>query len=92
VISFAIWRIVSLSSILACVAFAVCQMGLSLPQPFDSDHWSLSVFSLVIPLLIIFRHRSNIRRLLRGEEERYRTGRRGAGGTERGSGDEEMKG
>jgi glycerol-3-phosphate acyltransferase PlsY len=74
VVSFGVWRIVSLSSVLACLGFAVCQMLRAWPEPFAGSQWSLSAFSLVIPALIIFRHRSNIKRLLRGEEERYRLG------------------
>jgi glycerol-3-phosphate acyltransferase PlsY len=70
-VSFLIWRIVSLSSILASLAFVACQMALFWPQPFTSDRWSLAAFSLVVPALIIFRHRANIVRLWRGEELRY---------------------
>jgi glycerol-3-phosphate acyltransferase PlsY len=42
------------------------------PAPFSTENWSLGLFSLAIPLLIIFRHRSNLGRLLRGEEPRFR--------------------
>lgn len=70
---FAATKIVSASSITAAVALAVGQMVLLWPRPFDADHWSLGVFSLLAPLLVIVRHRENIRRLLRGEEKRLRT-------------------
>jgi glycerol-3-phosphate acyltransferase PlsY len=70
-VSFLVWRIVSLSSILASLAFAACQIALLWPTPFAPDRWSLTVFSLVVPALIIVRHRANIARLRRGEEPRY---------------------
>ena len=65
------FRIVSLSSLLASVAFAVCQMARMQPDPFSPEKWSLAVFTLAIPLLIIYRHQSNLARLLRGEEPRF---------------------
>jgi glycerol-3-phosphate acyltransferase PlsY len=70
-VTFLFWRIVSLSSILASLAFSACQMILFWPAPFASDRWSLTAFSLVVPALIILRHRANIVRLWRGEEPRY---------------------
>lgn len=69
--SFGIWRFVSLSSVLAAVAFAALQMILLRPNPFSEQNWSLAAFSLLVPLLIVIRHRSNIARLLRGEEQRF---------------------
>lgn len=64
--SFAIFRIVSLSSILAAIAFA----GFYL-TPFSRHSTSLAIFSAAVPLLIIVQHRSNIKRLLRGEEPKF---------------------
>ena len=68
-------RIVSLGSIVASVTFAVTQFVILWPRPFSSEQWSLAVLSLLLPALIIVRHRSNIRRLIHGEEPRL-TGRR----------------
>ena len=68
---FAVTRIVSISSILSAVTFAVAQMVLLWPQPFRAGTWSLATFSLAVPALIIVKHRSNIGRLLRGEEPRF---------------------
>lgn len=68
---FVTFRIVSLGSIGAALAFAVTQMIRLRPDPFAADRWSLAVFSLAIPALIILRHRSNIVRLWRGEEKRF---------------------
>lgn len=70
---FLAFRIVSIGSIFAAVAFAVTQMVRLRPNPFAADRWSLGVFSLAIPALIILRHRSNIVRLVRGEENRFRS-------------------
>lgn len=69
-------KIVSLSSILAAITFAVVQMVLLWPDPFSSATWSLAAFSLLIPALIILRHRSNIQRLLKGEEPKFQARKR----------------
>ena len=65
---FAATRIVSASSIAAAVALAIGQTILLSPHPFDAEKWSAGLFSLLAPLLVIVRHRDNIRRLLRGSE------------------------
>lgn len=69
-------RIVALSSIVAAVVFAVGQMIILLPNPFDRANLPLSMFSLAVPALIIVQHRGNISRLLRGEEKAFSFGRR----------------
>ena len=71
-VSFAIWRTVSVSSILAAISFGVLQMFLLQPHPWTANLWPLGIFSLLVPLLIVYRHRSNIARLLRGEEHAFR--------------------
>lgn len=68
---FASTRIVSISSITAAVTFVVAQMYFLWPQPFRAETWSVAAFSLAVPTLIIVKHRSNIGRLLRGEEPRF---------------------
>jgi len=73
-ITFVLFRIVSLSSISAAVTFAAVQMVLLQPGPFSNETWSAGLFSLLVPALILWRHRGNIGRLLRGEEQRFRFG------------------
>jgi glycerol-3-phosphate acyltransferase PlsY len=69
---FVVSRIVSLSSLVAACAFCVCQMWLLMPAPFSRSTWSLALFSALVPLLIVVRHRANIGRICRGEEPRFR--------------------
>ena len=69
-------RIVALSSIVAALVFAVGQMVILWPNPFDPEKLPLSMFSLAVPALIILRHGSNIGRLLRGEEKKFSFGSR----------------
>lgn len=71
--SFAQFRIVSLSSMLAAVAYFVAVMWRLWPHPFADETWSLAAFAIAVPALILLRHRSNLLRLLRGEEGRYHT-------------------
>jgi glycerol-3-phosphate acyltransferase PlsY len=71
--TFAVTRIVSLGSLIAAVGFGVFQWVWLQPAPWSAKTWSLTTFSLAIPLLIVVRHRSNIVRLLRGEEQALRT-------------------
>lgn len=66
-LSLAIWRIVSLSSILAVCTFCVTQLVLLYPYSMQTS--SLLAFSIAAPALIVFRHRSNIVRLWHNEEE-----------------------
>lgn len=73
-LTFLVSRIVSLASIVAALAFAVCQTVLLWPELLSQKNWSLMAFSFLVPALIIARHRSNIGRLMRGEEKRYGAG------------------
>lgn len=62
-------RFVSLGSILASITFMavvfVQKFALNQPVPIE-----LLVFSVFIPVLIIFTHRANVQRLLKGEENK----------------------
>ena len=68
--SLAVWRFVSVSSMLAAIGFGTFELARSMPNPFSEAKWSQGVFALMVPLLIIVQHRSNISRLLKGEELR----------------------
>ncbi|MEX0704827.1 MAG: glycerol-3-phosphate 1-O-acyltransferase PlsY [Planctomycetales bacterium] len=67
----AAFRFVSLASMLAAVVFAATELLLLAPDPFSEGKRSLAAFSLLVPALIVLRHRSNIVRLARGEEPRF---------------------
>ena len=66
-VCFLIWRYVSVSSLAAAVAIPVWQM-VSHRSPAEV------MLGTALALLIVVRHRSNIERLLRGEEPRARFG------------------
>jgi acyl phosphate:glycerol-3-phosphate acyltransferase len=68
---FWIGRIVSLASILAALAFALAQLAWFHPPSEWAGNWATTLFSAFVPALIIWRHRANIGRLVRGEEHRW---------------------
>lgn len=68
-------QIVSISSILAAVAFCGFQLWRVKDAPFDNADWPITCFSIAVPLLIVYRHRTNIVRIWRGEEPRFRFGK-----------------
>lgn len=53
-------RVVALASMLAAVSFGAVQLWLMGSDTIASDKLSLTAFSIGIPLLIVWRHRSNI--------------------------------
>lgn len=61
-------KMIALASMLAATVFGVTQMWMLRDHALDSDKWSLTAFSIAIPLLIIWRHRSNIARIIKGTE------------------------
>jgi acyl phosphate:glycerol-3-phosphate acyltransferase len=64
---FLITRFVSLGSLFAVVAFAVAVQFID-----QDDHLVLQGFAIVLCMLVFWTHRTNIRRLLKGEENRIR--------------------
>jgi acyl-phosphate glycerol 3-phosphate acyltransferase len=66
---------VSLASVLAALALAAVRL-LTTPEPFAADASTLTGFSLIAAALVVVRHRSNLARLARGEENRIKDSRR----------------
>ena len=65
-----IWRYVSLASIAAAVTFPLCLTAavMVLPDWHFGTLWPLFVVAIVMPVLVILRHRANIKRLMEGTE------------------------
>jgi len=70
-----IWRYVSLASICASVAFAAALViAIALNSSWQaSTLWPLLLAATAIPVLVIVRHRENIRRLASGTENKIRS-------------------
>lgn len=64
-------RYVSLASLVAAAVLCVMRLVLA-PQPWDADHLILTLFCLIAAGLIFLRHRSNVGRLLHGNENRLK--------------------
>jgi len=66
------WHYISLASICAAVAFPMALvLGiLTFPHWYSTNLWPLLIAAVVIPILVIVRHRDNIRRLAAGTETR----------------------
>jgi glycerol-3-phosphate acyltransferase PlsY len=69
-----IWRYVSLASICGAVAFLVSLLVgiLIVPAWTASALWPLLIAAIGIPLMVIIRHRDNIKRLRAGTESKIR--------------------
>ncbi|MFN9718730.1 MAG: glycerol-3-phosphate 1-O-acyltransferase PlsY [Planctomycetota bacterium] len=63
-------RMVALASIIAALVFMGTQLYLLRENLLSAEYLPVTLFSTIVPLLIIWRHRSNIQRMLRGEENR----------------------
>lgn len=64
-------KVVALASMVAAVVYGVTQIYLIRTEAFDSPMLSLTAFAVAIPLLIIWRHRSNIARMVKGTEASF---------------------
>ena len=67
-----IWRYVSLASVTASVAFPLALIvSIALRPGWEIAHlWPLVIAATAIPLMVIIRHRENIKRLLSGTESK----------------------
>jgi glycerol-3-phosphate acyltransferase PlsY len=72
VVFFLIWRYVSLASIIASVAFPLTLILaiLLIPAWRFSRLWPILITAIAIPLMVIVRHRENIKRLIAGTESK----------------------
>ena len=71
---FAATRIVGLASIVSVTAFAIAQLVLMGPDVLKFAQLPLTLFSTLVPALIVWRHRSNIVRIMHGDEQKMRAG------------------
>ncbi len=69
------WRYVSLASIVAAITFPLVLIAAILLTPAWSFAalWPLLLAAIAIPLMVIIRHRENVKRLLAGTESKIRT-------------------
>ncbi len=89
VICFGLWgvvlaisRYVSVSSMAAALAFPVVYAAIAAARGWDpfGRQWPLLAFAVVTALLLVYRHKSNLQRLLAGQENRI--GARAPGGAD----------
>jgi glycerol-3-phosphate acyltransferase PlsY len=69
---FFVWKYVSLASICAALSLPLIILAL-FPFVAHGNYTVLLIFSLIVAALAVWRHRSNIDRLLHGEENRFGT-------------------
>lgn len=66
-------RIVGLASIVSVISFTVAQMILMGADAIVFKQLPMTLFSTLVPALIVWKHRSNIARMLRGDEKKMKT-------------------
>ncbi len=70
-------KMVSLSSISSCVSVIIASVIIYFPVIDSIEGISVVVFTLVIGIMAIVRHRSNIKRIINGTERKLGDGKRG---------------
>ena len=73
-IVFGVSRIVGLASIVSVTSFAIAQLTFMGRDVFMFGQLPLTLFSTIIPALIVWKHRSNIRRMWQGDEQQMKAG------------------
>ena len=66
IIAVAITRYVSLGSVLLCTSFCVAVFVTSRQYV-----WGFRIMALVVTVIVIYRHKGNIQRLIKGEERKF---------------------
>ncbi|HVN08026.1 MAG TPA: glycerol-3-phosphate 1-O-acyltransferase PlsY [Patescibacteria group bacterium] len=74
VVVVSLWRYVSLASVVAAGALPVCMYLLYAPGTHHAPPLSVSLATAVVSILIVVKHRENVRRLLAGSENRLTMG------------------
>lgn len=62
-------RYVSLASIVGAAALTLVRL-VNAPKPFSAVAWPVTAFCMATTLLVLFKHRANLDRLLKGKENR----------------------
>jgi len=71
-IMFAASRIVGLASIISVTSFTVAQIVIMGEKVFIPEQLPMTLFSILVPALIVWKHRSNIVRMLSGDEKKLK--------------------
>ncbi len=71
-VTFAISKFVSLGSILSSLVFMIT----ILTTDVRAEKWPVVLFAVAVPLIIIYTHRQNIRRLINGTESKMSLGKK----------------
>jgi len=66
----ALTRMVSVGSIAAAILFPVLVAFIDQNFIVNASHWNYLVYSIIIALLVIFNHRSNLKRIFTGTENK----------------------
>lgn len=64
-------RTISLASIVAALTLAIARCA-SVLEPFSETEWPLTAFSLLTAVIVVVKHRANLRRLLNGAENQVK--------------------
>jgi len=78
VIVFSVKKIISLSSIVGSMAFPIVYVVISLArhEPLLGNRWPLLAFSILVAVMVVWKHRTNIARLRAGTEPRIIGGKK----------------
>jgi glycerol-3-phosphate acyltransferase PlsY len=68
-IAVAITRYVSLGSILLCITF--CIISFATDGTKGVEIWSLRIMAIIVTIIVTYKHKGNIQRLIKGEERKF---------------------